>query len=74
MQYRIKQLADNIFIPQCREWFIFQWGAIDNIDKYVWNTTEKYSQNETFEEALKVIENHKKYLKRKNQYPKYHKV
>ena len=74
MQYRVKQIADNIFIPQCRQYLIFKWEAIDNIDNYVWSTTEKYSYNTTLEQAMGVIVNHKKYLKNKKKYPKYYKV
>ena len=74
MKYRIKQIDKNIFIAQCKEYFLFKWESIDNIINLSWTTTKKYHHNETLEDALKVIENHKKYLKTKNQYPKYHKV
>jgi hypothetical protein len=74
MRYRIKQVSSDIFIPQCREYFFLQWGSIDNINNYAWNTTEKYSHNKTYDEAFKVIENYKKYLRTKNKYPKYYKV
>lgn len=74
MQYRVKQTADNIFIPQCRICFISKWEAIDNIDNYVWYTVEHYSHNETLEKAMSVIVRHKKYLESKHKYPKYYKV
>lgn len=74
MKYRVKQIAENIFIPQCREFFIFKWESIDNIDNYVWTTIEKYSHNETLEQALSVIVRYKKYLESKNKYPKYYKA
>lgn len=74
MKYRIKQKADNIFIAQCKQGFFDYWESIDSVDNYVWYQVDKYSYNETLEQALKVIERHKEYLKRKNQYPKYHKV
>lgn len=74
MKYRIKQKADNIFIAQCKQGFFDYWESIDNIDNYVWYQVEKYSYNETLEQALKVIERHKEYLKSKNQYPKYYKL
>lgn len=74
MKYRVKQIAENIFIPQCKECFLFKWESIDNIDNYVWTTIEKYSHNETLEQALSVIVRHKKYLESKNKYPKYYKA
>jgi hypothetical protein len=74
MQYRIKQTAENIFIAQCKECFLFKWESIDNIINLVWTTSRKYHHNETFEAALEVIENHKKHLESKHKYPKYYKV
>lgn len=74
MKYRVKQIAENIFIPQCRESWFDTWESIDNIDNYVWNFTEKYSHNETLEKALSVIVRHKKYLESKIKYPKYYKA
>jgi len=73
MRYRIKQKADNIFIAQCKQKFFGYWESIDNVNNYVWYQVEKYSYNETLEQALKVIERYKEYLKSKNQYPKYYK-
>ena len=73
MRYRIKQKADNIFIAQCKQESFGYWESIDNINNYVWYQVEKYSHNETLEQAFKVIERHKEYLKSKNQYPKYYK-
>lgn len=74
MKYRIKQIADDIFIAQYKECFLFKWESIDNIINLTWTTSMKYHYNETYEAALKVIENHKKHLETKNKYPKYHKV
>lgn len=74
MKYRIKQIANDIFIAQCKKWYDYQWESIDNINNFVWYTTESYSNNKTYEEALCVIERYKKYLKEKNKYPKYYKL
>ena len=75
MRFRIKQIDKNIFIAQCKEWYEFSWDSIDKINNYLWLTTPKsHCHNKTYEEALQVIERHKKYLKEKNKYPKYFKV
>lgn len=74
MKYRIKQIADDIFIAQCKEWWFDTWESIDNILNLSWATYRKYHYNETFEAALQVIEKHKKHLETTKQYPKYHKV
>ena len=74
MRFRIKQIADDIFVGQCKEWYEFSWNSIDRIDNYLWLSPKIYCHNKTYEEALQVIERHKKNLKRKNQYPKYFKV
>lgn len=73
MKYRIKQVEKNIFIPQFKKCFLFNWESIDNIKNYTWLSTEKYSHNETYDEAFEVIQRHKRYLKR-TKYPKYYKV
>lgn len=75
MKFRIKQIADNIFIAQVKETWYYKWESIDNIINLSWSSkTNKYHYNETYEEALIVIERHKKYLKEKSKYPKYYKV
>lgn len=75
MKYRIKQIADDIFIAQVKEAWYLKWESIDNIINFNWSTSvKKFHYNETFEAALAVIEIHKKNLETKKQYPKYHKV
>lgn len=73
MKYRIKQVEKNIFIPQFKKCFLLKWESIDNIKNYTWLSTEKYSHNETYDEAFEVIQRHKRHLKR-TKYPKYYKV
>lgn len=75
MKFRIKQIADNIFIAQVKEAWYYKWESIDNILNLSWTSrANKYHYNETYEEALKVIKDHKKHLETKNKYPKYYKV
>lgn len=74
MKYRVKQIAENIFIAQCKQGFFDYWKSIDNIDNFVWCQVEKYSNNDTLEQALSVIVRYKKYLESKNKYPKYYKA
>lgn len=73
MQYRIKQINKDVFIPQCRECFLFHWKAIDNAKNFAWSNIEKYSYNRTYDEAYEVIEGYKRHLK-KDKYPKYYKI
>jgi len=70
MIYRIKQIDENTFIPQCKHWLNFNWRNIDKTGGYVWYTTYEWSQCESFDLANTIIEKYKSYLK----YPKYYKV
>lgn len=74
MQYRVKQIDENTFIPQCKSWYDFEWGNIDQSDNYVWHTTSTYSRCSSLELARKTIERHKSCLKEEAKYPKYYKA
>jgi hypothetical protein len=74
MKYRIKQIDENTFIPQCKHWWCLDWGNIDKEGDYVWYTKSWYSKCKSLELANTSIERHKSYLKSKKQYPKYFKV
>jgi hypothetical protein len=74
MKFRVKQIDDNTFIPQCRSWYDFDWKSIDKIDNYSWSICTDYAHHSTLEDAMYTIERHKKYIEQKNKYPKYHKV
>ena len=74
MRYRIKQIDENTFIPQCKHWLHFNWGNIDRAADYVWYTTYEWSQCKSLELANTTIEKYKSYLKLEKQYPKYYKV
>lgn len=86
MKYRIKQIAENKFIPQVKTWLFGDWYAIDsqnkglNIDFYanhLWFLKEfvyMYCICTTLEEAKQVITDYKANQKTKIKYPKYHKL
>jgi hypothetical protein len=74
MRYRIKQVDENTFIPQCKPWWDFDWGNIDQEGDHVWYTTYSFSQCESLESANTAIKKYKSYLKLQKQYPKYFKV
>jgi hypothetical protein len=74
MRYRIKQIDENTFIPQCKPRWYFGWGNIDRVSNYVWQLISFHSQCKSLESANTTIERHKSYLKLEKQYPKYFKV
>lgn len=85
MKYRIKQIAKDKFIPQVKTWFLGYWVSIDLNGFRIWYADkigERYCTCSTLEEAKKVIDNYKLYLKNQTEitaakqmfYPKYHKL
>jgi hypothetical protein len=74
MRYRIKQIAETTFIPQCKNWCDFDWANIDREGDSVLYDTSWYSRCESLELAKTTIEKYKSYLKLEKQYPKYYKV
>lgn len=75
MKYRVKQINESTFIPQCKSWYDFEWGNIDKDDNYVWSSSKQnWSICHSLDSALQVIMVHKTIKREKKQYPKYHKV
>jgi hypothetical protein len=78
--YRIKQIGENEFIPQTRNWYEFSYNGIQSIfgDYDIWFSPKiqtKYCCVATLENAKGVIDDYKKSINAKYQkYPKYHKA
>jgi hypothetical protein len=73
MQYRVKQIDENTFIPQCKSWYDFEWGNIDRLDGYIWHTTLTYAICPSLESAKQAIIRCKSIKLEKKEYPKYYK-
>lgn len=81
MEYRIKQISKDVFLPQARMYWFTTWKNIRhyyhssedfvlyNVDYY-----EHHCVQDTQEKAQQVIDAMKEYLNEKSKYPKYHKV
>lgn len=67
MKYRIIELT-NGYYPQEKQCFLYKWEYIDNmVSKLTWGENEKHhSYVSTWNEAIEVIQNRRKYLKDKN--------
>ena len=77
MKYRIKQTAEDKFIPQVKNCFLGSWSSIDKYDSYFWNSEiagARWCNCSTYEEAKKVIDDYKANQKNQKKYPKYHKL
>jgi hypothetical protein len=75
MRFRIKQIKNNIFIPQCKANFFSSWYSIDRTsDIYTWIGENSFSHHSSMEDANNSIKRYKDNLKSKNRYPIYHKV
>lgn len=74
MKFRVKQIKDDAFIPQCKPWYDFEWGNIDREENYIWHTTVYHSICPSLDTAYQVIIRYKTVEREKKQYPKYHKV
>ena len=81
MIYRIKQISENEFIPQCGSFLEWIFNGMDGIDKdnrftwYVFENQKQYCIVNSLEEAREIIKKDK--LKRNPHkcpkgYPKYH--
>jgi hypothetical protein len=55
MRYRIKQVGETIFIPQCKLWWHPYWGNIDLAGDWVWNDTSRHSHCKSLESANTTI-------------------
>lgn len=66
MKYRIIEVR-NGYYPQEKKYFFSKWEYIDNlVGQYTWDANMKHhSFVSTYDEALKVVEKRKKYLKDK---------
>ena len=73
MKYRVKQVADKYFIPQCKECWLFVWENIDRNENFTW-PSESWTGHSSLDEAIKTVERYKAYLENKKQYPKYYKI
>jgi hypothetical protein len=81
--YRIKQIGENEFIPQTQKRSILTiftvWQGIESRNNLfvLWGGDyyqEKNCKVSSYEKALEVIEDFKKHITKKSEYPKYHKV
>lgn len=77
MKYRIKQTAENEFIPQAKTWLLGDWRSIDKFHLYLWYSEiigAKWCTYSTYEEAKQVILDYKANQENKRKYPKYYKL
>ena len=77
MKFRIKQIDDNVFIPQVKKALFDSWDGIDNKLNQTWMGKEyqtKYCVKPTLLEALQEVEIYKTRIHKKNGYPKYYKL
>ena len=66
MKYRIVETREG-FYAQEKQCFLFKWEYIDNlVPCYTWKDNKSESIVATYDEALKVVEKRKQYLKDKN--------
>jgi hypothetical protein len=66
MKYRIVEAIEG-FYAQEKQCFLFKWKYVDNLlPQYTWKNNKIQSIVATYDEALKVVENRKQYLKDKN--------
>lgn len=66
MRYRIIEVVGGYY-PQEKECFLYKWEYLDNLEShFTWDENCKYhSVVSTYDEALKVVERRKQYLKDK---------
>lgn len=75
--YRIKQIANDRFIPQVKLGLFGMWNSIDATNNEIWYSedyVEKYCYVTTLEMAHNVIAQYKNYVENKLKYPIIHKV
>ena len=66
MKYRILETIEG-FYAQEKQCFLFKWEYIDSfLPNLTWNDKKRQSIVATYDEALKVVEKRKQYLKDKN--------
>lgn len=77
MKFRIKQIDENIYIPQIKQDFFSSWYGIDNNWNELWydkSFQTKYCGQKTYQEALNEIEVWKTKNHKKKNYPKYFEI
>ena len=77
MKFRIKQIDENIYIPQVKKYFFDNWNGIDNRWDEVWSNEffqTKYCKQNTYQDALNEIEIWKTKNHKKKNYPKYFEI
>ena len=75
--YRIKQIAENKFIPQVKLGLLGMWNSIDGTSNEIWYSdeyVEKYCYVTSLETAHDVIAQYKSYIGNKTKFPIIHKV
>ena len=77
MKFRIKQIDENIYIPQLKKNLFSSWCGIDNNWNEIWWDAffqTKYCSQKTYQDALNEIEIWKTKNHKKKNYPKYFEV
>jgi hypothetical protein len=75
--YRIKQTAENKFIPQVKLGIFGMWNGIDGANNEIWYSddyNEKYCYVTSLEIAHRVIAQYKTHIENKPKFPIIHKV
>lgn len=75
--YRIKQIAEDCYIPQVKKGILGSWDGIDGELFEAWYSAEyqiRHCSVKTIEAARKRIAEHKKKLRDKKKFPKYFKA
>ncbi len=75
--YRIKQIANDRFIPQVKLGFFGMWNSIDGTNNEIWYSdeyVERYCYVTSLEIAHRVINQYKSFVKNKLKYPIIHKL
>ena len=77
MNFRIKQLDENVFIPQVKKRFFSKWKGIQKNNYKTWHSNDfqrKYCAQDTYPEALSQIQIWKHKDIKEKIYPKYFKA
>lgn len=66
MKYRVKQIANDKFLPQVKKNFFSRWRTIDGNDHHLCNFevfAKKHAYTKTLQAALCVIQGFKQHMK-----------
>jgi hypothetical protein len=79
MKYRIKQIAENKFVPQVKQNPLFKWASIRVFEYVDYEPSLRYGTDnedkctvDTYEKALEHINTYNAFLKKKAKYPIIH--